>query len=80
MKEPIYPNRIVTIVIRDVAPMLCINESPVYRSVQIEFTEEQIKKLALEHTGVNCGTDIYENISMMFIEPKIKPVPARGEE
>ncbi len=67
------PNRLpgstLTVVIRDDTPMIHCNDSPVYRSVSIELTDEQRNKLVLNCTGKTGGNAIYEAVSRCFIEP-----------
>lgn len=69
MNAPIYPNNKLTVIIRDDGPLANCNDSPAYRSVQIELNHDQIAKLALKNT-FSCGRDqFYETISKCFIEP-----------
>jgi hypothetical protein len=56
------------VIIRNDAPMIFCNDSPSYRSVEIELTQEQQKKLALQYVGTNCGTQIFEDISKAFFD------------
>jgi hypothetical protein len=51
-----------TVTIRDDSPMLHCGDSPAYRSVQIEFTPEQIAKIKLRHKE--------EDFSRCWIEPE----------
>lgn len=55
-----------TVVIRDDGPLIFCNDSPRYRSVQIELTPEQESKLALRKIK---GTSLHEEISKCFFEP-----------
>lgn len=58
---------ILTVIVRDTTPLFM--EEPIrHRSVQVELTDEQVKKIGLKHLGKNCGHDIYEEISTCFIE------------
>jgi len=46
----IFPSNKLTVIIRDDSPMVNCGDSPAYRSVQIELTEEQVKRLGLLQT------------------------------
>lgn len=59
-----------TVIIRNDGPMIFCGDSPSYRSVQIELTPEQCKAITCKKVGTNCGKDIYEDISKVFIEPE----------
>lgn len=39
---------ILTVVVRDESPLRYISQNPIYRSVQIELTEEQKKQIGLK--------------------------------
>ena len=71
MKPPIYPNNVLTVIIRDDAPMIHCGDSPTYRSVSIQLTNEQIAMIALRNTHHCNGKDHFEEISKCFIEPYI---------
>jgi hypothetical protein len=62
-------NRKLTVIIRNDGPMIFCGDSPSYRSVQIELTQEQCEAIKLHKVGTTCGQDIYEDISKVFIEP-----------
>jgi hypothetical protein len=62
-----------TVIFRDDSPMIFCNDSPFYRSVQIELTKQQNEMLKPLQTGTNGLNKIYESISKCFIEPA--PVP-----
>lgn len=49
-----------TILVRDDSPMIHCNDSPAYRTIRIELTPEQMRKLNLRS---------YESISRCIIEP-----------
>jgi len=67
----IYPNDILTVIIRDDCDMVMCGDSPKYRSIQIKLTNEQISKIKLYQT-YSCGEKEYhECISSCFLEPKI---------
>ena len=69
MKEPKIPGRILTVVIRDDSPMIHCGDSPAYRSVQLELTDEQLARIGLKWTYSSGASDYYEEISRCFIEP-----------
>lgn len=66
---PIYIAKKLTVIIRDDSPMIHCGDSPRYRSVQIELTDDQVQRLALHCVGSIAGTKHYETISKCFIEP-----------
>ena len=59
-----------TIVIRNDGPMVYAGDSPSYRTVVIELTEEQKAKIILEETHSSGGTRFYESISQVILEPE----------
>lgn len=61
---------ILTVILRDDGPMVCAGDSPTYRSVQIELTEEQQKRLKPKPTYTSGGKQYYEAVSKCFIEPR----------
>jgi hypothetical protein len=63
--------KILTVVIRDDGPMFHCDDSPAYRSVQIELTEEQRERLKLYESHSSAGTHYYEHVSKCFIEPEM---------
>lgn len=67
MKPPVYPERILTVVIRDDGPMVVSGDAPAYRSVRVTLTDEQVRMLELRWSGHG---DLYEEISRCFIEPR----------
>lgn len=72
MNEPtkaIYPCRVLTVVIRDDAPLVHCGDSPAFRSVAIEFTDEQIDRLKMSYSHSHQGKHFYEEVSKCFIEP-----------
>lgn len=64
------PNKWLTVIIRDDNPMIHCQDSPSYRSVLIELTDEQVQKMALRCNGMSGGNPIYETVSKCFIEPE----------
>ena len=72
MSKTILPNNKLTVIIRDDTPLLFAGDTPGYRSVQIELTDEQVKQIQLKHTGNNYGQPLYEQISHCFIEPLVE--------
>lgn len=63
------PNNKLTVIIRDDSPMIFCGDSPTYRSVQIELTEDQVNSITLKYTSSSGKDDFYEEISKCFIEP-----------
>lgn len=56
-----------TVVIRNLYP-LTMDEPVEHRTVRIDFTPEQLKKLEPRHVGSCGGGDYYEDYSQAFIE------------
>jgi len=54
--------RILTVIMRNDAPLIYTNDSPTYRTVQIELTEDQVSKI------VPLSKE--EAISKCWIEPE----------
>ena len=69
MDKFVRPNNIMTVIIRDDGPMIHLNASPQYRTIQFRLTGEQLDQLNLKFVGVNNGLDHYEEIDRCFIEP-----------
>jgi hypothetical protein len=67
MKTKLGP-RFLTVVLRDIAPMVHLNEPVNHRSVRIELTENQRKILSLNNTHTIGGIEFYENISLAILE------------
>ena len=62
------PPKFLTVVIRNDAPLIFCDDSPSYRSVKVELTEEQRKALALFYVGSSGRRAYFEEISKCFIE------------
>ena len=56
-----------TIAIRDDSPMLFCGDSPAYRLVNIDLTEEQTAKLVLRQTGNTGENAVREEISRCYL-------------
>lgn len=56
------------VIIRDDSPLIFCGDSSSYRSVNIVLTDHQCEQLQLKKVGVNCNTEIFENISSCFLE------------
>lgn len=69
MKSEILPNNQLTVIIRDDSPLIFCDDFPVYRSVTINLTDDQIQKLKLRWIGERNRENFYETISECFIEP-----------
>jgi hypothetical protein len=63
-----YRNKL-TFFVRNDAPMINFGDSPTYRTVTIELTEEQVKKINLKVTHESGTMPCYEEISRCFVEP-----------
>jgi hypothetical protein len=74
MSESRLGPKTLRVIIRNDAPMIFCNDSPSYRSVEIELTPLQRKKMALQYVGTNCGTQIFEDISKAFFDDPIAEV------
>jgi hypothetical protein len=59
-----------TVILRNDSPMIHCGDSPSYRSVQIELTQDQCEAIKPRWTGMSSGTDEYESISKAFLEPE----------
>lgn len=57
-------DRVLTVILRDDSPMIFCGDSPSYRSVQVELTDEQWAKIK--------PRDENESISTCFIEPRME--------
>jgi hypothetical protein len=69
MKNPIRPEKVIlTFIVRDISPLLFLNDLPVKRTIQLELTEEQLKKLNLRWVGFDGGKDVYESLAEVFME------------
>ena len=68
---PLAGPKTLRVIIRDDSPMYHYQDSPTYRSVEIELTPEQQEKLALQWCGSQGGTQIYESISKAFFDDPI---------
>jgi hypothetical protein len=68
MQEQKLPGNILTVVIRNDAPLIHCGDCPSYRSVRIELTDEQLNLLGLKWTSSSGKDDYYEEISRCFIE------------
>lgn len=66
-KDRLVPGAM-TVVIRDDVPMIHCGDSPSYRTVRINLTDEQRQAMALHWTGSQGGTDIWEVISKAIVE------------
>ena len=57
-----------TVLLRNDAPMIFAGDSPSYRTVTIELTEEQAQKITLKYCGKSPNGDIHEEISRCILE------------
>lgn len=58
--------KVLTFVIRNDAPLVCAGSTPKYRTVRIELTDDQVRKVRLKHVGTAAGTEIFEEISLII--------------
>jgi hypothetical protein len=56
------------VIIRDDSPLIFCGDTPSYRSVAIELTDEQVQRCQLLWVGKNCETDHHETISRCFFD------------
>ena len=62
MARDTLPGAILTVIIRNDAPLIHCGDSPTYRSIRIILTDEQRQKMVFDKQQ-------YEAISQCFIEP-----------
>ena len=67
-KMRIYNDWHLTVIIRNISPLIFLQEPADHRSVRIDLTPEQCAKLKFQMTGINSGDEIYEAISSCFLE------------
>lgn len=58
-----------TVAIRDDSPVIFCGDSPSYRLVEIELTDEQASKIVLRDTGCGSGKMVREEISRCYLSP-----------
>ena len=56
-----------TVAIRDDSPMVFCGDSPSYRLVEIELTDEQASKIVLRTTGGGGGNTVREEVSRCYL-------------
>jgi hypothetical protein len=66
--KPIYPPKILTVIIRNDAPLIHLNDPPSHRSVRVELTPEQLDALQLNWAHTSSGIKHYESVSHAFLE------------
>ncbi len=69
--KPRPAGRVLTVIIRNDAPMVLCEDSPSYRSVRITLTDEQVAALQLHATGQSGPTVYRESVSRCILEPEI---------
>ena len=57
----------IVVAIRNDAPMVFCGDSPSYRLVEIDLTEDQMNKIVLRRTGSSGERDVYEEISRCYL-------------
>lgn len=68
MREAVYPQRTLTVVISNVAPLVHLGEPVQQRTVQIELTDEQIEAIKLNWVGTDRGNELHEHVSCCFFD------------
>lgn len=68
------PQRKLYVIIRDDGPMVNSNASPSYRVVEVELTDEQLGRIALQQTWTQGTNEFYEDIDRVVINPQ-EPTP-----
>lgn len=67
------PAGTVTVIFRNDAPLIHCGDSPAYRSVRIQLTDEQRRQLAMRETSSSGNHTFYEEISRIIMEPDEEP-------
>ena len=57
-----------TVLFRDESPMFLAGDSPAYRRVTIDLTQEQMEALRLKRIATISGREIFESVSQCFLE------------
>lgn len=68
LPKTIDPPDTLTVIIRDDGPLIWCEDSPKFRSVSIQLTEEQLNQLGLRFIGTSGDRIIYEEISRCFLQ------------
>lgn len=68
MKKTLAVGRVLTVILRNDAPIVHCNDGPSFRSIRIKLTRKQREQLLLEWGGSSGGADMYETVSNCFIE------------
>ena len=63
------PTGTLTVIIRNDAPLIHCGDTPSYKSVRIQLTDEQRRQLTLRETSTSGQTTYYEEISRIIMEP-----------
>lgn len=63
------PSGRLTVIIRDDSPAYFTGDTPAYRSVRIQLTEQQRAQIALRPAWTNRNDTVYEVISKCIMEP-----------
>jgi hypothetical protein len=66
--EDKIPNVKLTVVIRDIAPFVHMQEAPTHRTVHIELTDQQKDLLRLSCVGQVGGRPMHEELDKAFLE------------
>ena len=63
------PPKTIRVIIRDDSPLVFCGDTPKYRSVAIELTDEQLQACKLLWVGTDCGRELHESVSRCFFDP-----------
>ena len=66
---PRLPGKYLTVIIRDCAPYVHMQEPLGHRAIRIELTDEQRRQLALRWTHTIGTEEGYEEVSQVILEP-----------
>ena len=67
-REPLSPGRHLTVIIRDITPLIVCNDSVGYRTIEIELTKEQEEAIMLQWIGDDGHHTYHESISQVILE------------
>ena len=59
---------VITVIIRDISPVVHLNEPVGLRTARIELTKEQEEKLKLRSIGFINGVEMFEQYSICILE------------
>lgn len=62
------PGTKLTVIIRDDAPLIHCGDTPSYRRVTLDLTQDQMDAIRVKATANSMGKEIFESVSKAFIE------------